>query len=293
MIPNLDVDLLKTFLAIADTGSFTRAAEEVHKTQSAISMQMKRLEELLGVPLFAKDGRMSRFTPDGERLVDYARRIVSFNDEVVSVFTKPELTGTIRFGTPDDYAEKFLPEILARFARTHPLITVDVDCIGSGELFSRVKRGEMDLALVTHGCDIVTDEPVRREQLVWVTSMRHCAHMAEILPLAVSHAGCEWRSKVLKSLDKQQRKYRVAYSTPNSNAVNAAVMQGLAVGAMPELCVRPGMRILTEKDGFPALGSFDIGLVRKPGKSNKAIDALARHVSESLSNYQPQLVAAE
>ena len=293
MIPNLDVDLLKTFLAIADNGSFTRAAEEVHKTQSAISMQMKRLEELLGVPLFAKDGRMSRFTPDGERLVDYARRIVSFNDEVVSVFTKPELTGTIRFGTPDDYAEKFLPEILARFARTHPLITVDVDCIDSGELFSRVKRGEMDLALVTHGCDIVTDEPVRREQLVWVTSMRHCAHIAEVLPLAVSHAGCEWRSKVLKSLDKQQRKYRVAYSTPNSNAVNAAVMQGLAVGAMPELCVRSGMRILTEKDGFPALGSFDIGLVRKPGKSNKAIDALALHVRESLSNLQPQLVAAE
>jgi DNA-binding transcriptional LysR family regulator len=293
MIPNLDVDLLKTFLAIADNGSFTRAAEEVHKTQSAISMQMKRLEELLGVPLFAKDGRMSRFTPDGERLVDYARRIVSFNDEVVSAFTKPELTGTIRFGTPDDYAERFLPEILARFARTHPLITVDVDCLGSSELFSRVKRSEMDLALVTHGCDIVTEEPVRREQLVWVTSMRHCAHMAEILPLAVSHAGCEWRSKVLKSLDKQQRKYRVAYSTPNSNAVNAAVMQGLAVGAMPELCVRPGMRILTEKDGFPALGSFDIGLVRKPGKSNKAIDALARHVSESLSNYQPQMLAAE
>jgi DNA-binding transcriptional LysR family regulator len=293
MIPNLDVDLLKTFLAIADNGSFTRAAEEVHKTQSAISMQMKRLEELLGVPLFAKDGRMSRFTPDGERLVDYARRIVAFNDEVVSVFTKPELTGTIRFGTPDDYAERFLPEILARFARTHPLVTVNVDCLRSGELFNRVKRSEMDLALVTHGCDIITDEPVRREQLVWVTSMRHCAHMAEVLPLAVSHTGCEWRGKVLKSLDMQGRKYRVAYSTPNSNAVNAAVMQGLAVGAMPELCVRPGMRILTEKDGFPSLGSFDIGLVRKPGKSNAAIDALARHVSESLSNYQPQMVAAE
>jgi DNA-binding transcriptional LysR family regulator len=293
MIPNLDVDLLKTFLAIADNGSFTRAAEEVHKTQSAISMQMKRLEELLGVALFVRDGRMSRFTPDGERLVDYARRIASFNDEVVSAFTKPELTGTIRFGTPDDYAERFLPEILGRFARTHPLITVDVDCVGSGELFTRVKRGEIDLALVTHGCDIFTDEPVRREQLVWVTSMRHCAHMAEVLPLAVSHAGCEWRSKVLKALDKQQRRYRVAYSTPNSNAVNAAVMQGLAVGAMPELCVRPGMRVLTEKDGFPALGRFDIGLVRKPGKSNKEIDALARHVSESLSAYQPQMVAAE
>jgi DNA-binding transcriptional LysR family regulator len=98
---------------------------------------------------------------------------------------------------------------------------------------------------------------------------------------------------VLRALDAQQRKFRVAYSTPNSNAVNAAVLQGLAVGAIPELCLRPGMRILTEKDGFPSLGTFDIGLVRKPGKPNKAIEALARHVTESLSNLQGQLIAAE
>jgi DNA-binding transcriptional LysR family regulator len=293
MIPNLDVDLLKTFLAIADYGSFTRAADEVHKTQSAVSMQMKRLEEVVGRPLFVKDGRMSRFTPDGERLVDYARRIAAINDEAISAFTRPELTGTIRFGTPDDYADRFLPEILARFARTHPLVTVDVECLGSSQLFEKVKRSEMDLSLVTHGCDIRTDELVRREQLVWVTSLRHCAHLAEVLPLAVSHGGCEWRSKVLAALDGQKRKYRVAYSTPNSNAVNAAVIQGLAVGAVPELCVRSGMRILTEKDGFPPLGTFDIGLVRKPGKANTAIEALAAHVRESLANYQPQMMAAE
>ena len=162
MIPNLDVDLLKTFLAIADTGSFTRAAEEVHKTQSAVSMQMKRLEELLGRPLFARDGRASRFTSDGDRLVEYARRIATMNDEAVSAFTRPELTGTLRFGTPDDYADRFLPEILARFSRTHPLVTVDVECLSSTELFERTKRGEMELALVTFGCDIVTNEPVRR-----------------------------------------------------------------------------------------------------------------------------------
>jgi len=293
MIPNLDVDLLKTFLAIADNGSFTRAAEEVHKTQSAVSMQMKRLEELVGTPLFAKDGRMSRFTQDGERLVDYARRIVAINDEAIYAFAKPDLAGTIKFGTPDDYAERFLPEILARFARTHPMVTVDVECLGSSELFERCKRGEMDLSLVTHSCDILTQEPVRREKLVWVTSTRHHAHMAEVLPLAVSHAGCGWRSMVLRALDGQQRKFRIAYSTPNSNAVNAAVLQGLAVGAIPELCLRPGMRILTEKDGFPSLGTFDIGLVRKPGKANRAIEALARHVTESLSNLQSQMIAAE
>jgi len=293
MIPNLDIDLLKTFLAISDTGTFTRAADEVHKTQSAVSMQMKRLEDLLGRPLFARDGRAIRFTPDGERLIEYARRMVAINDEAVSAFTRPDLTGTVRFGTPDDYADRFLPEILARFSRTHPLVTVDVDCTSSSALFERVKRNEMDLALVSFGCDIVTDEPVRREPLVWVTSVRHSVHLLDVLPLAVSHAGCEWRKMVLQALETSGRKYRVAYSTANSNAVNAAVQSGLAVGAVPELCVRPGMRILTEKDGFPALGSFDIGLVRKLGRGSSALEALARHVTESLANFNPALMAAE
>lgn len=293
MIPNLDIDLLKTFLAISDTGSFTRAAEEVNKTQSAVSMQMKRLEETLGRPLFARDGRASRFTPDGERMVEYARRLVALNDEAVSTFKRPELTGTVRFGTPDDYADRFLPEILARFARTHPLVTVDVDCLNTSVLFERTRRGEMDLALVTFGCNVQTDEPVRREPLVWVTSARHSTHLLEVMPLAISHAGCEWRATVLAALEKTGRKYRVAYSSPNSNAVNAAVQSGLAVGAVPEMCVRPGMRVLTEKEGFPSLGQFEIGLMRKPGRSSSAVDALARHVAESLGNLTAGMIAAE
>lgn len=293
MIPNLDIDLLKTFLAIADTGSFTRAAEEVHKTQSAVSMQMKRLEDLLGRPLFARDGRAMRFTPDGERLIEYARRMVAMNDEAVSAFRRPELTGTVRFGTPDDYADRFLPEILARFARTHPLVTVDVECVSSSILHERVTRGEIDLAVVTVGCDVRADQKIRREPLVWVTSAKHSTHLLEVVPLAVSHAGCEWRRLVLQALEKSGRKYRIAYSSPNSNAVNAAVQTGLAVGAVPDLCLRPGMRILTEKDGFPPLGTFDIGLIRRPGRGSSAIDALARHVTSSLANLNPALMAAE
>ena len=291
MLPNLDIDLMKTFLAIADTGNFTRAAERVNKTQPAVSMQMKRLEELLGRPLFARDGRASRFTPDGDRLIEYARRLASINDEVVSAFTKPELTGTLRFGTPDDYADHILPEILARFARTHPLVTVDVECLSSTELFERTRRGEIDLALVTFGCDIITDLPVRREALVWVTSPRHNVHLLDILPVASPH--CEWRKAVLDALDSRQRKYRIAYSSSNSNAISAAVTTGLAVGAVPEMCVRPGMRVLGERDGFPPLGSFDIGLVRKPGRGNSATDALARHVTESVANMSRAMMAAE
>jgi DNA-binding transcriptional LysR family regulator len=293
MIPNLDVDLLKTFLAIADTGSFTRAAEEVNKTQSAVSMQMKRLEETLARPLFARDGRASRFTNDGEKLIEYARRLVALNDETVSAFTRPELTGTVRFGTPDDYADRFLPEILARFSRTHPLVTVDVDCVMSIYLYDRVKNGELDVSLVTESCNVAADEVFRSEPLVWVTSSRHSVHLLDTLPLAVSHAGCEWRTIVTRALEDAERKYRIAYSSPNSNAVNAAVLAGIAVGAVPELCVRPGMRVLTEKDGFPPLGSFNIGIVHKPGRRSSAAEALARHVGDSISNIPRMMIAAE
>ncbi|WP_119389970.1 LysR substrate-binding domain-containing protein [Taklimakanibacter lacteus] len=293
MIPNLDVDLLKTFLAIADTGNFTRAAEEVNKTQSAVSMQMKRLEELIGRPLFVRDGRQSRFTGDGERLIEYARRIVNLNDEAVAAFTKPELTGTLRFGTPDDYADRFLPEILARFSRTHPLVTVNVDCAQSGQLFERARHGELDLALVTACSEIFADEIIRTEPLVWVTSARHSVHMLDTLPVAISHTGCEWRALTIGALERQGRNYRIAYSSPNSNAVNAAVLAGLAVGSIPEICVRPGMRILTEKDGFPTLGSFRLGIVHRPGRRSSAAEALGQHISESISNMPRQLMAAE
>jgi DNA-binding transcriptional LysR family regulator len=166
MNPNLDVDLLKTFIAIAETGSFTRAAEEVHKTQGAVSMQMKRLEEILERALFVREGRQSKLTGDGERLLDFARRIVRLNDEAVVTFARPELSGVIRFGVPDDYADTVLPELMARFARTHPLVEVDVDCQGSDVLAALTREGKKDLSLISATVGTPGIEVVRREPLV-------------------------------------------------------------------------------------------------------------------------------
>jgi DNA-binding transcriptional LysR family regulator len=291
MLPNLDVDQLKTFLAIADTGSFTRAADDVNKTQSAVSMQMKRMEEQLGRPLFAKDGRGVRFTADGERLLEYACRIVALSDEAVSAFTRPDITGTIRFGTPDDYAERFLPEILARFSRTHPLVTVDVECISSIVLKDRIANGELDLAIISTGGATPTGEIIRREPLIWATSARHSAHLLETLPVAVASMGCAWRKLAEDGLMKMGRGYRIAYTSSNSAAIDAAVLQGLAVGAMPEMCLRAGMRMLGEDEGFPPLGYFDIGLIRKAGRPVAAIDALARHVKDGLASARYAIAA--
>jgi DNA-binding transcriptional LysR family regulator len=291
MIPNLDVDQLKTFLAIADTGSFTRAADEVHKTQSAVSMQMKRLEDQLGRPLFSKDGRGTKFTRDGERMIDYARRIVALSDEAVSAFTKPDVTGTIRFGTPDDYAEFFLPVILGRFARTHPQVTVDVECVPSSDLQGMTQRGEIDLAVVTFGSNNGGANIIRQEELVWATSARHRVHENSVLPIAVSPPGCGWRNLMIENLQAMGRDYRVAYSSPNASTINTTVLQGLAVATMPEICLRPGMRVLTQADGFPHLGTFDIGMIFKPGRKNPAVEALERHVREGLESARFKIAA--
>src|SRR3712207_1513594 len=189
----LDIDQLRTFVAIADTGSFTRAAEVVHKTQSAVSMQMKRLEERIGKDLFARDGRLSRLTDEGERLLDYARRIVRLNAECIASFADHELAGRVRLGLPDDYADRYLPEILARFARSNPRAEVTVVCEPTPNLLDRIQNGDLDLAIITQCDRRGPAEIVRVEQLLWVTSARCAVHEETPVPLALGRPTCDWR----------------------------------------------------------------------------------------------------
>src|SRR5262245_43217020 len=189
----IDIDQLRTFVAIADTGSFTRAAEMVHKTQSAVSMQMKRLEERVGRPIFERSGRQSRLTDEGERLLDYARRIVRLNAECISSFNDNELVGRVRLGLPDDYADRYLPEILARFSRSNPRAEVTVVCEPSPNLIDRVQNADLDLAIITHVDRRGPSEIVRVEQLLWVTSARHATHEEQPVPLALGRPTCDWR----------------------------------------------------------------------------------------------------
>ena len=139
----MDVDQLRTFVAIAESGSFTKAADIVHKTQSAVSMQMRKLEERLGRPIFVRDGRASKLTDDGERLLDYARRIVKLNVEALAAFDDKELVGRVRLGLPDDYADRYLPEIMARFSRAYPGVELTVMCEPSIELIERIDANEL------------------------------------------------------------------------------------------------------------------------------------------------------
>src|ERR1700730_11823218 len=181
----LDVDQLRTFIAIAETGSFTRAADVVHKTQSAVSMQMKRLEERLERPIFARGGRASKLTEGGERLLDYARRVVKLTLEALAAFSDFALTGRVRLGVPDDYADRYLPEIMARFSRAYPGVELSVICEPSVELIERIGANELDLAIITNCESSRPVESFRRERLMWVASNRHTTPRRAPLPLAL------------------------------------------------------------------------------------------------------------
>jgi DNA-binding transcriptional LysR family regulator len=289
----IDVDQLRTFIAIVETGSFTRAADVVHKTQSAVSMQMKRLEERLDRPIFARDGRASKLTEDGERLLDYARRIVKLNVEALAAFNDAELTGRVRLGLPDDYADRYLPEIMARFSRAYPGVELTVLCEPSVELFERIDGNELDLAIVTNCESNRPSETFRRERLLWVTSNRHSTHTEEPLPLALGRSACGWRRAALECLDTVGRPHRLLYSSVNAGAVAAAVLAGLAVSVLPESGLRPGMRVLNPAEGFPELPSCSVGLVRNAHEASALADALAEHIISSLDNLSEATQAAE
>ncbi|MBO0661149.1 LysR substrate-binding domain-containing protein [Jiella sp. MQZ9-1] len=288
MATPLDLDQLQTFVAIVDSGSFTRAAEDVFKTQSAVSMQIRRLEERLGVSLFERTGRTIQVTEAGSRLLIYARRIISLSRETLSAFDSEAIQGQLRIGLPDDYAERFLPEILARFSRSNPLVELQIACEPSANLADHIDKGRLDVALVAD-CTVgqIQPEIVRREPLHFMTSAAHDVHQEAVLPLALGRSNCAWRSEGMKALDAAGLRYKVLFSSWSAQIIASAILAGLAVGVLPECALRPGMRVLGEHDGFPQLKDNEIGVLRARNSDGPVVSALVDHIRDSLANLQP------
>lgn len=280
----LDTDQLRSFLAIVDTGSFTRAAARVNKTQSAVSMHIRRLEEQLQRRLFEKRGRGVRLSEDGERLVEYARGMLSLEASALSAIARKGLAGTVRFGIPDDYAEPFLADILARFMQTHPLVEVSVLCDNSLSLGERVRRGEVDLALVTDCAPIPNVEVVREEPLRWVAGPRYRMNADAPLPLALSGPTCAWRQAVEQALSTSRLRGRVVLASSSFAAIRPMVMAGVCVTVLPASAVRGGMRILGESEGLPPLASTRIGLVCASGVPSAEAAELAQNIRLTLAD---------
>jgi DNA-binding transcriptional LysR family regulator len=291
----LDLDQLQSFCAIADCGSFTEAARRVNKTQSAVSMQIKRLEERLGHALLSRDGRSVSLTQHGEALYQRARKMLKINAEIMDLFDDQEMAGAIRFGVPDDYAVRLLPVILSSFQKTHPKIIIDVRCAASEELLAGMKQGRYDLICFTQGTNREYGELFRTEKMFWVAAQGGQAMHMDPLPIAGGQACC-WKDNAVEVLDRMGRDYRVAYTSSNALAIASAVLTDLAVGFLPESALQPGMLAIAEDKNLPRLRDAEIALLRASHAYGGIYDALARHIVTSMGNLEvndPLPIAAE
>ncbi len=278
MMTNLPLEMLRSFLAIADNGSFSQSAKQVHRTQSAVSMQIKKLEELVGKSLFTREGRSVQLTHEGEILLNYARRILQLNDESLSLLKRPELAGSVRIGLPDDYAARFLPEILASFSRTYPQVQVEVTCLPSSRLMPLFTSDKFELILTTSSEAMVDGAKLlRREPTVWATSSQHLVHEQRPLPLALFDSDCYCRRWASSALEDAGIEYRVAYTSPSIMGLVAAATAGLAITMMSRSILPAGLRSLSSEEGFPHLPDASILLHRNPQSNNPITDSLAEH----------------
>ena len=282
-LPTIDPALLRAFAFIAEEGSFTRAAERVGRTQSAVSMQVQRLEALLGESLLLRGkGGQVHLTSHGRFLLERSRDLLALNDAIWSAFHSPAVRGTVRLGTPDDYAMRYLPAVLRRFALSHPAVDVDVLCAPSYQIVQHLKDGELDLALCSDGHGprggnsvLLWEGPLR-----WITSAKQAPHRLDPLPLALameSH-GCTWRRAVLGALEKSGRRYRVAYTSASLTGTHTPVMAGLAVTVSNVTWVPEGLRLLPAGE-LPLLPNSAIHLLKGRTATQPVSDVLADHIA--------------
>ena len=282
MQPRLDFDLLRTFAAIADSGSLTRAGERLLLSQPTISLQLKRLEEQLGRTLVERTPRRLVLTDDGETLLSYARRILALADEAVARLVDPGMAGLVRLGTPEDFATTHLSAVLARFAQSHPNVALEVTTDLTLNLIERFSAGEFDLVLIKREpLGPVDGVRVWREPLVWAASRPDLFAAEGRLPLVVSPHPCVYRKRATAALDRAGRAWRIAYTSTSLAGAQAAVRAGLGVTVLPKAMVPPDFFLIDTASGAPDLSDTEIALMSAKSLPAPA-ERLATHIVRSL-----------
>jgi DNA-binding transcriptional LysR family regulator len=278
----LDLVLLKSFVSVVEAGGISHAAERIGRSQSAISMQMQRLEEAVGKPLLVRTPRAVTPSPAGEILLTYAQRLLRLSDEAWASVARPQEVGSVSVGVPDDYAASLLPQVLVRFAAAHPLVTVDLVCEPSNLLCKAVDEGRLDLAIVTRRPDQPL-EVLRRERMVWIASPQHVVWEQDPLPVALFEPDCTARIHVLRALSDADRPFRTTYSSPSLLGLIAVVQAGLAVAGIAQCAAPPGLQVVGLAEGLPALPDLEIGVLHHPAATSAAAQELHAFLRLDLS----------
>lgn len=282
----LDLDLLRSFVSVVDAGGFTRAGQRVHRSQSTVSQQIRRLEAEIGRSLLHRDGKSVRPTEEGERLLSYARRILALAEEARDVVSHSSRDGVIRLGLPEDFVAYRLTEMLSEFARSNPDLRLSVRCGTSERMRRALERGDLDLALFRRDAEETGGIAFWRERPHWVTSRRRPVDARrDPLPLAVFAQGCLYRSRAIQALEAVGRSWHITYTSPSILGIQAAVSAGLGIGILPETAVLPEHAVLPAEAGFPPITDTALALVAAaPG-----VSAAARLLSEALADYCTRL----
>lgn len=279
---DLQLDWLRAFVTVVDAGSLTAAAPLLHRSQSALSMQLKKLEEAVGRPVLDRGPRHLALTPTGASLLVHARRLLALHAEALVAVRGPVVRGRVSLGVPDDYAVAYLAPLLRRFAERHAGVEITLVCEQSTSLVPRVQRGEIDLAVVTR------DRPQRgtllfREALVWVGAPAHEVWRRDPLPVAVYEPGSRARQEALAALQGARRRHRIVYNSSSLAGHVAAVESGLAIAVLTRCSVPPGLQMLQERHGLPPLPAVEVAALRSRGSQrDAAVGALHDEVLRTL-----------
>ncbi|WP_164519321.1 LysR family transcriptional regulator [Pseudoalteromonas rubra] len=274
----MDIDSLRSFIACVENGSFTRAASQLYRTQSAISMQMKKLQQEVGRPLFEKSGRKLHLTQDGHTLMRYARQLVRLHDDTLTHMRRNEGTTLLRLGCPDDYADAILPRLVSQLHRHWPNLELDIHCMSSNRIKDALDRGELDLAVITRSPDSEEGVLLYHDQGVWVGSF----HPDPSLSLAIFQRDCRFHQAAIEGLMKQERPFKVIANCGSASALRALVKAGLAVGALAKSSAR-GLPIISLSD-LPALPAIEIVLIRSNAAANPIREEDLRAICDAIGN---------
>jgi len=267
-IEMLDLELLKSFVSVVDSGGFTRAGERVHRTQSTVSQQIKRLEEDVGQLLLVRNGKDVTPTEAGERLLSYARRLLSLADEARDVVTQPGHEGAVRLGIPEDFAAYRLAKLLASCSRKGAGLRLHVRADQSAALKRDLERGELDLALFKRTAGEKGGIAVWPERVHWVASKTHSRDLGEgSVPLVGFPTGCLYRAGAIHALESAGRAWHMAYTSSNLSGIQAAVAAGMGLSILSEMAIQADHRVLTARDGFAPIDKTEVALVASPDAS--------------------------
>lgn len=286
-MPDLQTDWLRCFVAAVDAGSLSGAALEVHRSQSAVSMQIQKLEAAAGCRLLQRGPRQLQLTSEGRVLLGYARRMLDLQAEAQAQLRGEAVSGLVRLGVPDDYAHKYLTPVLKRFAPRHGGVEIQLDCEQSTSLIPRVARGELDLALVSrdHGRrgTLLFHEP-----MVWVGSPQFEVWRRDPLPIAVYEEASLGRRSAIHSLALQGRPYKVVYNSSSLAGQIAAVESGLAVAALTQCSAPAHLQLLGPEHGLGPLEPMQVAVYRsRASQTSQAVDSLQRMLVQTLRHAGP------